>query len=230
MPHTAASDPDVLATLKARVRALERGGAQARSAPVLPTGYRVLDDHLPGGGLDGAALHALHGGAPALAFLAGLVTRALDQHAGPVLWAAPEGRARGLYGPGLARLGLPTERALVVAGRDNTDVLWALEEGLNSGAVAAVAGEPKSADRVAARRLQLAAEKAGRPAFLLGTDGDAPATARTRWRVEAAPEGAWRVHLERCRDGRPATWTLEAAREQAPAPVASADVPLRRAG
>jgi len=229
-----------LVALRARVRQLERGGGAAPWR-ALPLGLRELDEALPGGGLPLGGLHEIvparsewdDGPAAgfALALLAAVARDApgfpasdfpLAQDApGALLWVS---RHDDLHAPGCA--GLPAERLLRVGARRDEEVYWALEEGLRCPEVVAVLGEVASFERTASRRLQLAAEAAGRPCFLLrrqavaGGDGAVPSPALTRWRVTAAPSRAdlsrglvgrpcWRVDLLRCRGARPNAFLME---------------------
>jgi protein ImuA len=141
-----------------------------------------------------------------------------------VLWCLPAGD---LYGPGLAACGLAPERLILAQPRED-QVLWAMEEGLRSTALAAVIGEVEALPAAASRRLQLAAEASGVTAFALrrwhkgeaAGERMAPNTAVTRWRVAALPGGLaagepgvgrprWRLELWRCRGGVPASWMVE---------------------
>ncbi len=231
-----------LVDLQDRIRRIERPSAGRHG--VLPFGIAALDRALPGGGLALGALHEILGagpdeedGAAAAGFVAGIAGRL---GAGLVLWCLKQ---RDLYGPGLAAHGLdPARIAVVRAGRDD-DLLWACEEGLRTpgsrGGIAAVIGEIGRLPMVAGRRLQLAAERSGIPAFLLRrwrTGAEAagertrPTAAMTRWRVaplpsllepgEPGPTGfigwpRWRVELLRCRGAEAAglSWDLEVADE-----------------
>lgn len=224
-----------LAALRAQIRVLERGG-RAGPLRVLPLGQAALDDHLPGGGLPLSGLHEIAGeraewdDGVASGFCAALLARllaALGDSGGPVLWAAPRAD---LYGPGLAGFGLDPARLLLLRAGNDRDVLWALEEGLRAGALAAVVGEVADLERTAGRRLQLAAEAGGLPCFLLqrrrlagGTQG--PSAAVTRWRVAPLPSDPgpsqpelgwaligrprWRVELLRCRGAAPGDFVME---------------------
>jgi protein ImuA len=122
---------------------------------------------------------------------------------------------------------------LVTARRDE-DILWAVEEGLRTGAaagLAAVVGEIGRLPMAAGRRLQLAAEHSGVTALLLrrwrkaaeaAAERHRPSAAVTRWRIIALPSRdiagipgigrlRWRVELMRVRGGVPASWEVEVA-------------------
>jgi len=164
---------------------------------------------------------------------------------GAILWAA---RRADLYGPGVASLmgphadpakpektgGFSPGRLILVRARRDAEVLWALEEGLRApaGVLDAVVGEVAEPDDTALRRLQLAAETAGRPCFLLrrqlfagraaapgSTHMSTSAVALTRWRVAALPSTGgpnsltgrprWRLDLLRCRGAAPGSFIVE---------------------
>ncbi len=195
------------------------------AAAVRSFGIGALDRVLPGGGLPVACVHevgAADGSAAADGFAAAMLGR-LAGEAGMVAWC---GRRDGLYGPGLAAFGLDAGRLVVVRARRDTDVFWASEEALRSGGLAAVLGEAGRAEPIALRRLQLAAEAGGGTAVLLRPPGAvaAPGWTATRWRVASAASAPavmadgshagpgrprWRVALQRCKAGAPATWLLE---------------------
>ena len=220
--------PD-LAALRARVAALERGGAgpeRAADAAVVTFGAPDVDRALPGGGLARGALHEIAGaqdGAPAEAAFAaasGLAGALAARAAGPrgtLLWCARDG---GLYAPGLAAFGLEATRLLAVRAPRTEDALWTLEEALRAGVPAAVA--EAAAGPTASRRLQLAARAGGGLCLLLPPPTGRPAravAATTRWRVAPLPSvprpgggpGAarWKLSLARCRGGAPRDWTIE---------------------
>ncbi len=134
---------------------------------------------------------------------------------GAVLWCWPQIFAKefgGLYGPGLAGLGLHSERLNIVEPSRSQDVLWAMEEGLKSAAVVCVVGVLDDIGLTPARRLALAAARTGVPALVLTGPRTPPmAATATRWRVGPAPScdhpidpalpGSLRLGLtlERCR-------------------------------
>lgn len=211
-------DPQVLDALKTRLRSLETAGGQGG---VLPFGVPAIDRLLPGGGLARIGLHEVLAergpGAGFIAALAGRLDRAASGGA-PVLWVA---RQAELYGPGLARFGLAPERLIVVQAGHETEVLWAMEEGLRTPGLAAVVGELTALDLTAGRRLQLAAEAGGSTGLVLRPVDTAAGAgaAGSRWRVRPAPSPreagggwtCWQVGLERCRGmaTAPADWIVE---------------------
>lgn len=157
---------------------------------------------------------ARFGDMPALTALAALV---LGTHArpGPVLWVTEAALVREHGRPlarGLLGFGLDPGRLLTVAAPRPRDALWCVEEGLRSGAVAAVVAALTEASFTATRRLALASEAQGVPAILLMPHRREGATAaEARWRVASAPSapnpydpkapGAvrWQARLERSR-------------------------------
>ena len=217
-----------IAALEKRPPALSVPDEGAAAAPAWRLGAPDVDAVLPGGGLPLPALHevaaeAYNDGPAAAGFAAALAVR--RGTAAPLLWcsAATATAAYGaLHGPGLLNFGLPPDRLLLVAARKDIDVLWAMEEGVRSGVPSLVVGEVMTADLTATRRLALAAQAAGVPALLLRNPrGLCASAAYSRWRIAARPSAdtafaahapgrpRWQVRLERCRGGRPKTWTME---------------------
>jgi len=219
--HRRRPAPALLENLRARIRRLERhsGRGTGADSDALPFADAAIDDVLPWGGLPRACLNEICGGAAATGFATALLSR-FAAGGDSVLWCR---RGRGLYGPGLAAFGLGPERLIVARGRNDTEVLWAMEEGLRSASLAAVLGETGSISPTAARRLQLAAESSGVTALLLHPTPPAAANpATTRWRVTSAPNQGvdgqdvdgmigirWRVELLRCRGTAPRTWIMD---------------------
>jgi protein ImuA len=234
--HIPLPDPRAAALRALRVKL----AASGRVAGTLPLGVAALDAALPGGGLGLGALHELAGAgvqteaaAAATLFLAGVLARLCRAVPGPVLWVMPQRDLFGVFAPGLAGAGLDPERVIYAEVPRPADVLQALEDALRHRGMAGVAGDlagPLSL--TASRRLQLAAEQAGLPCFLLRRSRKhddpalaAPSAAATRWRVQALPSPPplpgqqvpglgrqrWQVSLLRCRGGgRPGCWELEA--------------------
>ena len=163
---------------------------------------------------------------------------------GLIVWCWPARTAReagGLYGPGLAALGIDPAQVLLVEGATIADTLWAMEESLGSGAAAIVVGCLDAVALTPARRLALAAQAHRTPGLLVTAARSAvtPATF-ARWRIAGCPSaphpfdsaapGAPRfvMTLERCRGtaadvaplSRTVEWTHEAYRFSVVAGVA----------
>lgn len=218
-----------LASLRARVRAIERGADTEDRAARCPLGLEVLDHHL-GGGLALGRIHEITGEARAevrdasvFGFAAALSVRLLSAaRGGDILWCVRDANMFGgmAYGWGLAALGLDMSRVLFVEVRDEAERLWAMEEGLRCTGLVGVVGEfgpahPGEAARVAERRLQLAAETNGVTGFLLRSVAGktAAGVAESRWSVRAAPSGGdprpvWSLSLDRLRGGQPDAWRV----------------------
>jgi protein ImuA len=126
------------------------------------------------------------------------------------------------------RPGLPAtlrRRVIHVGVKTPEDALFALEEGLRCRDLACVIGEiagnPKTLDFTASRRLSLTAEKHGVPLWLVRLDAARDlSSARMRWQVRAAASlsprwnaqapgsPAWRAELFRARAHAPGEWIL----------------------
>jgi len=213
---------------QARLADLRRYLAEAegfgQEVAVLPFEVSAIDEALPWQGLPLAALHEIEGAGAAdengaaVTFLAGILARLAPVR--PVLWCL---QRTDLHPPGLALVGLDAQRMVLLRAPDERDILWAMEEGLRSRALAAVVGEVEALSTPASRRLQLAAESAGVTGFVLHRSAGNPgaSAAVTRWRIAALPSAPiagepgigrlrWRVELLRCRGGLPAVWDVEA--------------------
>ena len=226
IPLRRCPDRALLASLRARIERIGGTGCGPRSRDALPLGIPSIDAVLPGGGLPRACLHeivAADAGASAAGFCAVLLARLAGE--GSVIWCRRDPGPYGskLYGPGVAAFGLDLRRLLVVRVRREADVLWAMEEGLRSGAVSAVLGEAATVPPIASRRLQLAAETGGASGLLLRPRGAtlAHGGAASRWRVASVPSDSfplplgegwgeglrprirWRLELLRCRSAAP---------------------------
>ena len=218
--------PD-LAQLRARIGALE--GLPSLSAGAGAAGVKLgiaaIDDSLPWGGLPAGGLHEIRPERPAapgaaLGFAACLLGRMARERHGRLLWLTLSDH---LYPPGLAALGVPTERLLLVRPTRSADLLWAAEEGLRCKGVAGLLAELDGADFKAARRLSLASRGSGVPAILFN-QGEHLGAVLTRWQVAPASSEArvgvgpwrWKIGLTRCRgmamsdEDQTLKWVVEA--------------------
>ena len=236
--------PTSLEQLKLQIQQLEGfdGTLTETNQQALPFGVNAIDAHLPAGGVAKGALHEVFASDAGIAtafcaLLAGRLAKHTENHA--ILWCERPWAldAGALYGPALLQFGIDPALMILVRPRRDADALWAMEEGLRCGRVAAVIGEITNISLTASRRLQLAAEETGGTALMLRpkTDKPSPSAAVTRWRLDAvvhengkispatkendntqtqfAPTGLgtarWSVELFRCRGGTPANWMME---------------------
>lgn len=210
----------IIQQLKASIARIEGSATRHDS---LPFAVPEIDARLPGGGLAAGALHEVSGSpeladdASATIFLAGILART----EGTVVWCL---RWRDLFAPGLHLAGLHPDRVIHVEAGSDANVLLAMEECLRHAGLGGVVGEIAKYSTTASKRLQLAAEGSGVPAFVFRrsskVDQAAEGTAAvTRWRVTAAPSEdlgipslarpRWRIDLERVRGGNPHSWIME---------------------
>ena len=220
----------VVSELRARIAHLEQGG-RARRLAGLRLGVPVIDSHLPDGGLTRGALHELIGGGADLAHGAAAALFAATVFAkakGSVLWVL---KARDLFAPGLAAVGLHPDRVIYAETGTEDHVLPVAEDGARHRGLAGVVAETARLTLTASRRLQLAAEASGVTVIVLrrwsgrGEPELTGSVAVTRWRLTALPamplaggvpglgDARWRLELLRCRGAEPALWTVEACDE-----------------
>lgn len=205
-------------------------------AGLLSTGLPAVDAYLGHAAIPLGAVHEIAGqagdeaqGAAGAGFLA--LSLKASATAGWVAWVTQDAD---LYAPGLAAFGLDLRRLVLVSARRDAEVCWALEEALRSRSLSAVVGEIGVLTLHATRRLQLAAEQAGIPCFLLRRwrtqelaerQRAQPIAAATRWcvapqlyprlpdqKMATMPElgpAHWRLDLWRCRNAAAASWIME---------------------
>jgi protein ImuA len=151
-------------------------------------------------------------------FIAGLLA-SLMQNGGACLWI---GVSRTLFPPALKAFGVEPDRIIFVDLKREKDILWAMEEALKCGGLAAVIAELREISFAQSQRLQLAVEQSRVTGFLLRKDpGKLSTTAcAARWRITPLPseleEGMpgigfprWNVELLKVRNGNPGAWKME---------------------
>ena len=216
--------------ITARHAFLENGPTDNHSGK-LPFNIPQIDACL-GGGLARNALHEIRTDlsrdiAAASGFLLGLFASIIKHRDGQILWAnGPAVRCdAGVSFPqGLANYGFDPRRLILVNSGNFKSALWSAGEAASCkglvGVVLHVAGNPKSLDLTATRKLQLTAHRQGTTIFILRQAGAEEASAGlTRWRVQPAPSidpncnthlGPTRLalSLERNRNGTTGDWCL----------------------
>jgi protein ImuA len=226
-----------LHALRRRIGAQAAPDQQGCLQAAVALGEEAMDDALPGRGLETGAIHEVRPGSyrdfgAALGFGMGLLARLTHTDPRPVLWVSPsQGLQYGIVYPiGWISFGLNPDRLHHLSVASSPGMLWALEEGLASGALAAVVGllpaNAASYDFTASRRLSLRAAATGTTAFLIRhhASADRPTAAVTRWSIASRPstplrrEGLfmpgigpprWQADLVRCKRGQPRSWLVE---------------------
>ena len=167
--------------------AIWRGRSAAR-IDTLSTGFRALDEGLPGGGWPRVGLTEIltpRHGVGELQLLLPLLAK-LGEVSPPrwIVWIASPFEP---YAPALAAHGVRVERQLVV--RTETP-LWAMEQVLDSGACELALAWVRRAQPHSLRRLQLAAGRGRTPAFLFRALTTAREASAAELRVLYEPDEA----------------------------------------
>jgi protein ImuA len=170
-----------------------------------------------------AALHEFISTGPQKAaasggFVAGLAST-LMAPGGACLWISGVKR---VFPPGLVLFGVPPDRIVFVTIQKEKHLLWAVEEALKRGGLAAVVGEARDISFTASRRLQLAIEQSQVTAFVLRDSPRNlnPIASIARWRISpirsrlspglpGVGHPRWTVQLDKIKHGHPGIWQLE---------------------
>jgi protein ImuA len=150
-------------------------------------------------------------------FVAGLLS-ALMGSSGAVLWISASQK---LFPPALAALGIRPDRIVFIDLKRERDVLWAMDEALKCGALAAVVGEMQNISFMESRRLQLAVEQSQVTGFILRNNVSKVNTTAcvSRWNITSLASEPiedlpgigfpkWRVELLKVRNGKPGGWDV----------------------
>jgi hypothetical protein len=134
-----------------------RGGAFARLAATLASGYAELDRELPGGGWPSGGLTELFCSLEGIGELALLMPAlaGLTSAAKRVVWISPPHQP---YAPALAATGLDLAHLAVVRPVGGRDALWAAEQALRAASCHALVAWLRHARYADLRRLAVAAE------------------------------------------------------------------------
>ncbi len=185
-----------------------RGCHAPRVIETLSSGHRLLDEVLPGGGWPRTGLIEIlaeRWGTGELRLIVPLLRHfSHDDGTGGRGWIAWIRPPYVPYAPALAEAGIDVSRVLLVHARDDSESLWATEQGLRSAGCEVVLAWADKASGPALRRLQLAAEENGLPVILFrpGSALDAPSPAVLRMYLAAGDEA--RLSVVKSRGGRPA--------------------------
>lgn len=179
-----------LLQLAKEVRQLEKNGGFAhRASPdAISTGCQGMDALLPAGGYEAGCIVEYLRSSPAcganhLALAAAAC--AMRAAEGYLVVVDPQ---RAIYPPALVCHGIDLQRVIFVHPETADDLLWAIDQGLRTSAVAAVVAEWHFVDDRSARRLQLAAESGKTLGILVRglAARRSPTWAEVQWVVRSA--------------------------------------------
>lgn len=211
---------DILKTLQEDILRLQ--GLRVADNNSLNEILGPIADAFPNGSFPTGAVHEFLSPCPenlaaTSGFLCGLLS-SLIGNSGAVLWISS---SRNLFPPGLKNFAIDPEKFVFIDTFKEKEVLWAMDESLKCGALAAVVGELNGLSFTASRRLQLAVEKSNVTGFVLNSNQRLNTTACvSRWKISSLPSEKvgelpgigfprWKVELQRIRNGRPSTWDIQ---------------------
>ena len=151
-------------------------------------------------------------------FLGGLLQELMRQ-GGICLWISTN---RSLFPPSLKAFGVHPDRIIFIDLKREKDLLWAVEEALKCGSLAAVVAEIGEMSFTESRRLQLVVEKSRVTGFILRSNTKKMTTTAcvARWKISPLPSELedgmpgvgfprWNVELLKVRNGNPGSWKIE---------------------
>jgi len=201
---------------------LMQGFKPPAASPDNTFGLGPIEAAFPGGVFPVGTIHEFIAEAPEHAaasggFIAGVLGRLMDK-GGACLWIS---RSRTIFPPALKAFGVEPDRVIFASLPRERDVLWAMEEALKCGGLAAVACELSGISFTQSRRLQLAVEQSKVTGFIvISCSQKVSATAcAARWQIKPLPsmleEGMpgvgfprWQVELLKVRNGNPGSFQL----------------------
>jgi len=190
--------------LKSSVRLRSDAGVGLKQA--MSFGLEPLDKAFSLGGLPFGA-HQIAGqpgdGACAMLFAALIIARRFKASASAQALVVQEravlAECGGLYGPGLAALGIDPGRLVFVAAHDGAEALRMVDEAVRSGAVSVVLAElgrgARLLDLPATQRFNLYGQQTSTLTLLATPDLAGTSAAMTRWRATTAPSTAPRRYV-----------------------------------
>ncbi len=194
-----------LNALRGRIEGIE---APASNKPPISLGVSAIDGLLRGG-LAFGRVHAVQGRA-SFGFLTALAARS----SGPVFWCCLADAQEQPYMEGVRQVGLDPDRIILVECEHQASLLGCVETSLASGAVPLVVAQLEGrCDRLAGRRLQLAAERGESLAVVAVKERGTLAWAETGWQAQPLPSRSsrpmWKLSLVRSRRSTTRSWNVE---------------------
>ena len=213
---------ELIRQLKAEIMALEKF-PMPKPAQQASVGLGAIESSFSGNSFPVGVVHELisgdrRGAASTNGFIAALLGRLMRKN-DYCLWISNQ---RTLFPPGLKSFGVEPDRFIFIDIKREKEVLWAVEQGLKCGGLAAVVAELKEISFAQSQRLQLAVEKSRVTGFLHRYQpmSEHALACATRWKIKPLPseqEGGlpglgfpkWQVELTKARNGKPGRWQLQ---------------------
>jgi protein ImuA len=217
-----AKKTDIINQLKRDIFPLE-GLRSPRPGTELDLGLGAMNEAFPHHSFPLGSVHEfISHGAESAAVTAGFISvllAGLMKSGGAVLWI---GSCRTIFPPALKIFGIVPERIVFIDLHKERDVLWAMEEALKCGGLAAVVGEMPEFSFTVSRRFQLAVEQSRVTGFIFRTNprNIHPNAAVSRWKISPLPTEScddlpglgfprWNIELLKIRNGKPGSWQVE---------------------
>jgi protein ImuA len=211
---------DIIAGLQTDILRLQ--GFKPANSMALDLGLGPIKDAFPNASFPLGCVHEFlsekkEDVAASSGFISGLLS-ALMGSSGTTVWISA---SRTLFPPALKSFGIQPDHFIFIDLHKEKDVLWAMDEALKCGALAAVVGEMSEISFTESRRLQLAVEQSKVTGFILRHNTRKPNTTAcvSRWKISSLPSESidglpgigfpqWKVELLRIRNGRPNSWNV----------------------
>jgi protein ImuA len=212
---------DIITKLQTDILRLQ--GFKPANSAAINVGLGPIKHAFPNGSFPLGAVHEFLSPWPEEAaatsgFIAGLLAPLMGS-SGTSLWISS---SRTLFPPALKSFGIQPDRFIFIDLQKEKDVIWAMDEALKCGALAAVVGEMQEISFTASRRLQLAVEQSQVTGFVLRHDPRKLNTTAcvSRWKITTLPSEyvdglpgvgfpQWRVELLRIRNGKSGVWDIK---------------------
>jgi len=184
--------------------------------PVLPSGFDHLDACLGGGWPQGALIECLAGshGIGELSLLMPVLARLSRQPSAATGWLMLVAPPHLPHVQAWQQHGVDVARLLIIRASGRDDIYWAIEQGLRSGACAAVLGWAGPAATLSLKRLHLAARDNTVLSVLFRPPRCRQQHSPASLRIALASAGSGRLHLELFRrrgQGMPTSLVLDPA-------------------
>lgn len=213
---------DIIAALRKEILSMQ-GYKAAGDHTAVDVGLKPIMNAFPHGIFPTGTIHELLTDAPEhTASSAGFVTALLStlmRQGGVCLWIST---TRRFFAPALRAFQVEPDRFIFIDLHREKDVLWAMEEALKCGGLAAVIADLAEISFTQSRRLQLAVEQSRVTGFILRTDPRKlnQIASVAQWRIRPEPSQLeddmpgvgfprWKVELIKVRNGQPGMWQVE---------------------